>query len=152
MATTFASGTHVQDIYYMSGWVPEFAEFLTPLETCCRKIWSTTCRHRASRRLPGTITARRRLHPLAPDPLLQHGAPRQAGFDGPPKTWDELKGYAKELTRDGRYGWVLNYGDTAGIGGVASYWMVFLQQAGGKITAMTACPSSTTRRGSRRCS
>ena len=57
----------------------------------------------------------------------------QAGLQGPPKTWDELKGYAKELTRDGRYGWVLNYGDPAGIGGTASYWMVFLQQAGGKM-------------------
>jgi multiple sugar transport system substrate-binding protein len=57
----------------------------------------------------------------------------QAGLDGPPKTWDELKGYAQELTHDGRYGWVLNYGDPAGIGGVASYWMVFLQQAGGKL-------------------
>ena len=57
----------------------------------------------------------------------------QAGLDGPPKTWDELKGYAQELTRDGRYGWVLNYGEPAGIGGTASYWMVFLQQAGGKL-------------------
>ncbi len=28
---------------------------------------------------------------------------------------------------------MLNYGEPAGIGGVASYWMVFLQQAGGKL-------------------
>ena len=32
MATNFASGTHVHDVYYMSGWVPEFAQFLTPLD------------------------------------------------------------------------------------------------------------------------
>jgi multiple sugar transport system substrate-binding protein len=58
---------------------------------------------------------------------------QKAGFATAPKTWDELKAAAKELTRDGNYGWVLNYGDPAGIGGVASYWMCFLQQAGGKL-------------------
>jgi multiple sugar transport system substrate-binding protein len=56
-----------------------------------------------------------------------------AGIKGAPKTWDELKGVAKELTGDGKYGWVLNYGAPEGIGGVASYWMCFLQQAGGKL-------------------
>ena len=30
MATTFAAGGSVWDIVYMSGWVPEFAKFLTP--------------------------------------------------------------------------------------------------------------------------
>ena len=58
---------------------------------------------------------------------------QKAGFTAPPKTWDELKNVAKECTRDGNYGWVLNYGDPAGIGGTASYWMCFLQQAGGKL-------------------
>jgi multiple sugar transport system substrate-binding protein len=56
-----------------------------------------------------------------------------AGLSGPPTTWDELKGYGEALTRDGRFGWVLNYGAPEGIGGVTSYWMVFLQQAGGKM-------------------
>jgi multiple sugar transport system substrate-binding protein len=65
----------------------------------------------------------------------------QAGLDKPPATWDELKGYAQELTRDGRFGWVLNYGDPAGIGGVASYWMVFLQQAGGKVYGDDGLPA-----------
>ncbi len=31
MATNFASGTHVHDIVYVSGWAPEFAQFLAPL-------------------------------------------------------------------------------------------------------------------------
>ena len=31
MATNFASGTHVHDVLYMSGWVPEFLRFLTPI-------------------------------------------------------------------------------------------------------------------------
>src|ERR671920_1238113 len=31
MATNFASGGHVHDVVYMSGWVPEFSEFLVPI-------------------------------------------------------------------------------------------------------------------------
>jgi multiple sugar transport system substrate-binding protein len=64
-----------------------------------------------------------------------------AGFKEPPKTWDELKATAKELTRDGRYGWALNYGAPDGIGGVASYWMCFLQQAGGKLYGEDGLPA-----------
>jgi multiple sugar transport system substrate-binding protein len=30
MATNFASGTHVWDVIYMSGWVPEFLKFIQP--------------------------------------------------------------------------------------------------------------------------
>ena len=30
MATNFASGTHVWDVIYMSGWVPEFLKFIHP--------------------------------------------------------------------------------------------------------------------------
>jgi ABC-type sugar transport system, periplasmic component len=30
MATNFASGTHVWDVIYMSGWVPEFLKFVQP--------------------------------------------------------------------------------------------------------------------------
>lgn len=134
MATNFASGTHVHDIYYMSGWVPEFAEFLTPLQEMLPQdlvddlppssfatvTWDDN-------RLGVVFT----LSLLTLFYNMEHL--EQAGLDGPPKTWDELKGYAQELTRDGRYGWVLNYGAPEGIGGVASYWMVFLQQAGGTM-------------------
>jgi multiple sugar transport system substrate-binding protein len=59
---------------------------------------------------------------------------QKAGFNEAPKTWDELKTVAKATTTgNGQYGWVLNYGEPAGIGGTASYWMCFLQQAGGKL-------------------
>ena len=30
MAANFASGVHTHDVVYMSGWVPEFADFLVP--------------------------------------------------------------------------------------------------------------------------
>jgi multiple sugar transport system substrate-binding protein len=57
---------------------------------------------------------------------------QNAGISAP-ANWEELKNVAKELTGGGKYGWVLNYGAPEGIGGVASYWMCFLQQAGGKV-------------------
>ncbi len=134
MATNFASGTHVHDVYYMSGWVPEFAQFLTPLDDMLPQdlvddlppsSFSTVTWD--GNRLGVVFT----LSLLTLFYNMEHL--EEAGLDGPPTTWDELKGYAQELTRDGRYGWVLNYGEPAGIGGTASYWMVFLQQAGGTL-------------------
>ncbi|MFM9105242.1 MAG: extracellular solute-binding protein [Chloroflexota bacterium] len=134
MATNFASGTHVHDIMYNCGWVPEFAQFLAPMDDY----------------LPADLVAD--LPPSSFSTVTWDGKKlgvvfslslltlfyntehmELAGLKEPPKTWDELKGYALELTRDGRSGWVLNYGAPEGIGGVASYWMTFLQQAGGKM-------------------
>jgi multiple sugar transport system substrate-binding protein len=58
----------------------------------------------------------------------------QKGLTGPPTTWDELKGYAAEF-QDGPFpmGFMAPWGAPAGIGSVASYWMAFLQQAGGTM-------------------
>ena len=76
MATNFASGTHVHDVYTMSGWVPEFAQFLAPLDDMLPQDLVDD--------LPpssfSTVTwdgnrLRRRLHAVATDALLQHGAP-----------------------------------------------------------------------------
>jgi multiple sugar transport system substrate-binding protein len=134
MATNFASGTHVHDVYYMSGWVPEFSQFLVPLDDMLPKdlvadlpasSFSTVTWDGHKFGVVFTLSLLTLFY------NTEHFA--QAGLKEPPKTWDELKGYAQELTKDGRYGWVLNYGDPAGIGGVASYWMVYLQQAGGKL-------------------
>jgi multiple sugar transport system substrate-binding protein len=134
MATNFASGTHVHDIYYMSGWVPEFSQFLVPLDDMLPKdlvadlpasSFSTVTWDGHKFGVVFTLSLLTLFY------NTDHF--EQAGLKEPPKTWDELKGYAQELTKDGRYGWVLNYGDPAGIGGVASYWMVYLQQAGGKL-------------------
>jgi multiple sugar transport system substrate-binding protein len=134
MATNFASGTHVHDVYYMSGWVPEFAEFLTPIQEMLPgdlvddlppSSFSTVTWDDDTLGVVFTLSLLTLFY------NTEHL--EQAGLEGPPTTWDELKGYAQELTRDGRYGWVLNYGQPDGIGGVASYWMVFLQQAGGRM-------------------
>lgn len=134
MAANFASGQYVHDIVYMSGWVPEFAQFLTPfvddlpqelIDDLPASSFSTVTWD--GKKL-GVIFTLSLLTMFYNTEHLE-----QAGLSGPPKTWDELKGYGKELTRDGRYAWVLNYGAPEGIGGVASYWMCFLQQAGGKL-------------------
>ncbi|MGD9710900.1 MAG: sugar ABC transporter substrate-binding protein [Thermomicrobiales bacterium] len=134
MATNFASGSYVHDVMYMSGWVPEFSSFLTPLDGYISDELRAD--------LPGssfsTVTwsgiELGVVFTLSLLTLFYNQAHLdEAGITAPPANWDELKGYAEELTRDGRYGWVLNYGAPEGIGGVASYWMVFLQQAGGKM-------------------
>ena len=134
MATTFASGEHTWDVVYMSGWVPEFANFLTPFSTKLPKelvddlpksSFSTVTWDGQSSGVVFTLSLLTLFY------NTEHF--EKAGFKEPPKTWDDLKRYAKELTHDGNFGWVLNYGEPAGIGGVASYWMCFLQQAGGKL-------------------
>ena len=134
MAANFASGKYVHDIMYNCGWVPEFADYLVdfvddlpaglvadlPSSSFSTVTWG-------GKRL-GVVFS---LSLLTLFYNMEHLS--EIGIKEPPKTWDELKGYAKELTGGGRYGWVLNYGAPEGIGGVASYWMVFLQQAGGKV-------------------
>lgn len=141
MATAFASGAAPWDITYNCGWVPEFQSFLTPYADNLPKAlvddlppssFATT-----------TIDGKRygAVFTLSLLTLFYNKEQlEQAGFKEPPKTWDELKACAKELTKDGRFGFVLNYGDPAGIGGTASYWMVFLQQAGGKMYGEDGLP------------
>ena len=134
MATTFASGEHVWDVVYMSGWVPEFAKFLTPfagklpkelVDDLPKSSFSTVTWDGETSGVVFTLSL---LTLFYNTEMLA-----KAGFKEPPKNWDELKAAAKALTGDGNYGWVLNYGEPAGIGGTASYWMCFLQQAGGKL-------------------
>ncbi len=83
MATNFASGVHVHDVIYMSGWVPEFAEFLVPFVD---QLPSGAGRRPAAVELLdrhlGRPEAGRRLHALAADALLQQGHVRGGGLDG----------------------------------------------------------------------
>ena len=141
MATNFASGTHVHDVIYMSGWVPEFSKNLVDIGS---KLSADL-----KKDLPpssfGTTTWDGKTYGVVFTLSLMTLFYNQehldkAGIKEPPKTWDDLKGYAKELTRDGQFGWVLNYGAPEGIGGVASYWMIYLQQAGGKMYGPDGLP------------
>jgi len=148
MAANFAAGQYVHDVVYMSGWVPEFAAALVPfveqlpadlVADLPQSSFSTVTWD--EQRLGAVFT----LSLLTLFYNMEQLA--QAGISEPPKTWDELKGVAQELTRDGRYGWVLNYGAPEGIGGVASYWMCFLQQAGGTLYDATGAPAFTNEAG-----
>jgi len=134
MAANFASGQYVHDIVYMSGWVPEFSAYLVdfisqlPSELIADLPKSSFSTVTWGGKRMGVVFTLSLLTLFYNTELFQN-----AGITAPPKTWDELKNVAKELTGGGKYGWVLNYGAPEGIGGVASYWMCFLQQAGGKV-------------------
>lgn len=145
LATTFASGTHAWDIAYMSGWVPEFANFLIPLKERLSKelvddlppsSFSTVNWGGESKGVVFTLSL---LTLFYNTEMFE-----KAGIKEPPKTWDELKGVAKELTKDGKFGWVSTYGTPEGIGGTASFWMCFLQQAGGKLYNEDGSPGFNT--------
>jgi multiple sugar transport system substrate-binding protein len=125
MATAFASGAAPWDITYNCGWAL--------VDDLPASSFATTT---VGGKRYGTVFTLSLLTLFYNKELLE-----QAGFKEAPKTWDEMKACAKEMTRDGRFGFVLNYGDPAGIGGTASYWMVFLQQAGGKLYGEDGLPS-----------
>jgi multiple sugar transport system substrate-binding protein len=141
MATAFASGSAPWDVVYMCGWVPELLSFIRPyadglpkalVDDLPKSSFSTVT---WDGKRYGTVFTLSLLTLFYNREHLD-----QAGFKAPPKDWDEFKRCAKELTHGGRYGFVLNYGDPAGIGGTASYWMVFLQQAGGKMYGEDGMP------------
>ncbi len=134
LATTFASGTHAWDIVYMSGWVPEFANFVVPLKDKLSKelvadlppsSFSTVTWGGQSMGAVFTLSLLTLFY------NTEHF--EKAGIKEPPKTWDDLKRMAKDLTKDGKFGWVNSFGTPEGIGGTACYWMCYLQQAGGKM-------------------
>lgn len=142
MATAFASGSPPWDIMYMCAWVPEFEGFLLPYvddldaglvsdlpESSFKTVSWNGKRY-------GTVFT---ISLLTLFFNTEHF--EQAGIKAPPKDWDEFKRFTKELTRDGRYGYVANYAEAAGIGGAASYWMAFLQQAGGTMYGQDGLPA-----------
>jgi multiple sugar transport system substrate-binding protein len=148
IATTFASGTAGPDVMYMGGWIPEFSEHLSSLGAMIPKelladipstaIESTTW----NGELQGLVFTNSVLSLYYNTEHFE-----KAGIKGPPANWQQFKDYTKELNRDGRYGFVLNYGDPVGVGGTASYWMVFLQQAGGTMYGQDGMPAFNTPQG-----
>jgi multiple sugar transport system substrate-binding protein len=141
LANTFAAGLHIYDALYLSGWAPEFAKRLTPLEERLPR----NLRADLPKSAFNTVSWNGHVYAVTTTLSLltlyvnsEHL--RDAGIAAPPATWDELKGIAHALTNGERYGWRLNYGASGGIGGIASYWMTFLQQAGGKMYGTNGRP------------
>jgi len=142
MATNFASGAHTWDVIYMSGWVPEFSKYTVPFSDKLAPDLVADLPPSSFATVTWDGKKNGVVFTLSLLTLFYNTEQlAAAGFKDPPKTWDELKAAAKELTRDGRYGWALNYGAPDGIGGVASYWMCFLQQAGGKLYGEDGLPA-----------
>jgi len=135
IASEFDAENGGPDVVYMSGWIPDFFESLAPLvpdlPTDLLSDLPASARNGVSWNgnlygVPYTSSLLTLFYNVA--------VFEEIGLPGPPTTWDELKTYARELTfGDDRYGWVMNYGAPYGVGGVASHWMAFLQQAGGTM-------------------
>lgn len=142
MATAFASGSVPWDVVYNCGWIPEFQSFLRPFADSLPKDLVDDLPPSSFK--TATVDGKRYgvIFTLSLLTLFYNKAHlKEAGFDAPPKNWDEFKAAAKALTKGDRYGLALNYGDPAGIGGTASYWMCFLQQAGGTMYKEDGSPA-----------
>ncbi|GIW03393.1 MAG: ABC transporter substrate-binding protein [Thermomicrobiales bacterium] len=148
IAAAFANGDPAYDVLYTAGWIPEFASSLAPLNDRITgdlradlppSSFNATTWNGRVLGVPFTISV------LILFYNLEHF--NDAGLDAPPRTWDELKAAAEALTRDGRYGWVQNYGAPEGSGGVASYFMAFLQQAGGTMYHEDGLPAFNSEEG-----
>lgn len=130
----FSADAPIYDVIYSAGWAQEFHDGLEPLGELLPNALmadippASFATNSWEGEIYGCSTT---LSLLTLYANTEHLA--AVGLTRPPTTWDELKGYAQELTRDGRYGWTMNYGTPQGIGGAASYWMAFLQQAGGTM-------------------
>ena len=134
IAAGFDGRAAMHDINYTAGWIPEFSADLAKFDG---KILPSMVMD-----LPGSSAHAVTWHgvrygaPLSLSILTLHYNEahfRDAGITAPPATWDELKHAAAALTTKDHAGWVINYGAPSGIGGTASYWMAFLQQAGGTL-------------------
>jgi multiple sugar transport system substrate-binding protein len=134
LATAFASGNPPWDIVYMAGWVPEFSNNLATIGDMLPAALKSDLPPSSFKTVTWDGKIQGVVFTLSLMTLFYNTEHfEQAGLTEPPKTWDDLLRYTKELTRDGRYGWVNNYGAPEGIGGTANLWMSYLQQAGGTM-------------------
>jgi multiple sugar transport system substrate-binding protein len=148
IATTFASGTAGPDVTYLCGWIPEFSDHLVDLGSLMpadlisdlpKSAIETTTWDGKNKGMIFTNSVLNLYY------NTEHFA--EAGLPGPPANWQQFKDYVTTLNNGKHFGFVLNYGDPVGIGGTASYWMVFLQQAGGTMYGADGKPAFNTPEG-----
>ena len=136
-----SSGDRLYHVVYTCGWIPELSEYLAPLRELMPEDLRADLPESSLKAVTWDGEVRGVGFTLSLLTLFYNREHlEQAGFEEPPRTWEELKAAAAELTRDGRFGWVQNYGEAAGLGGVTSYWMAFLQQAGGTMYGEDGLP------------
>lgn len=148
LATLFASGNNVPDVFISAGWIPEFVDSLEPIDDYLDPELVADLPESSF----GTAVWDDKTYGVLFTLSLQimyfneeHLA--EAGFDGPPETWDELKQYVEALNTDEHYGWVGAFGQAGGISGVATTYMAFLQQAGGELLDEQGKPAFNTPEG-----
>lgn len=148
MATTFASGSAGPDVLYMCGWIPEFADHVVALDDL---VPASVVSDMPRSAIESTTWQGQNKGMIFTNSVLslyyntEHFT--EAGLPGPPANWQQFKDYTAELNNGKHSGFVLNYGDPVGIGGTASYWMAFLQQAGGTMYAADGAPAFNTPEG-----
>jgi multiple sugar transport system substrate-binding protein len=145
IAAGFDGRAALHDINYTAGWIPEFSANLASLDD--KLLPSVLADLPSSSNHAAIWNGVRYGAPLSLSILTLHFNEthfQEAGISSPPATWDELKRVARALTTDKHAGWVINLGAPEGIGGSASYWLAFLQQAGGTLygaNGKAACAS-----------
>ncbi|WP_449276960.1 extracellular solute-binding protein [Leucobacter sp. GX24907] len=148
LATSFASGSDVPDVFISAGWIPEFADSLQPIDDYLDPELVADLPESSFGTAQWDDETYGVLFTLSLQIMYfneEHLA--EAGFDGPPEDWDELKEYVAALNTDDHYGWVGAFGQAGGISGVATTYMAFLQQAGGEIFDENGDPAFNTPEG-----
>jgi multiple sugar transport system substrate-binding protein len=141
----FRRGYHMHDVMYCAGWAPELAANLAPVDS----LIGPTLREdlppwalRSFRWKGKTYGVPSSANPMI---LFANGnALARAGIDGLPLDWDALVETARLATHDGRYGWTMPTGQTGGLGGLMSHWLIFFLQAGGEVLDEDGLPTITT--------
>ena len=134
IAAGFDGRAALHDVNYVAGWIPEFSQNLASMDRMILPSILDDLPPSSAHAV--TWNGVRYGAPLSLSLLTLHcneAHLQEAGIAAPPATWDELLRVAKAITTKERAGWAVNYGAPSGIGGTASYWFAFLQQAGGTL-------------------
>jgi multiple sugar transport system substrate-binding protein len=127
-------GYYVHDVMYCAGWAQEVVQRLLPIDSILGSSlrsdlppWSLN-----SFRWKGKTYG----VPSVANPMIlfyNRSLLDKAGISQPPSNWDELLETAKATTSSVSAGWVMPAGQTGGIGGLMSSWLLFFLQAGGDL-------------------
>jgi len=135
-------GYYVHDVMYCAGWAQEIAQRLLPLDTLIgpslRADLPTWSMH--SFRWQGKVYG----VPSVANPLILYANTsllERAGITTLPATWDDLVETVQAAHSSSTPGWIMAAGQTGGLGGLMSSWLVHFLQAGGDLFDANGAPS-----------
>lgn len=139
--TIFDSGQYVHDIFYNWATIPEVANDLLELGS---RLPSELLNDLAPSQA-ASVSWQGKQYGVVPTlslllPLYNQTLFDTVGISALPTTWDELKAALAEFGGEQPRGLLAPWGAPAGIGGITSIWMAFLQQAGGRVFDDTGKP------------